>query len=175
MNTYARFIRYLMLIPPALLMACGGSGGEDDPGNIEANIIEDWGSTDVSILIDGKEYSDYIRQISAAAGVTLSDADVDGFVEDAETEIYQTTGQIIRFVADGSFISTYSDLGDGAGNWTVSGNTPSLDSGEGPLLYTVENLTDEQLRLSFSGGGTEPTLDLVEDGRLRAVFYFVRI
>ena len=174
MNTYARFIHYWMLVSLALLMACGGSSSEDDLGNIEANIIGEWGTTDVSILIDGVEYGDYLRQISAAAGVTLPDEEVEAFREQAELEVNQA-GQIVRFLADGSFISTYSDLGTGEGNWTVSGNTLSLNSGDGPLLYTIENLTDDQLRLSFSGGGADPVLDVVENGKLRVVLYFIRI
>lgn len=162
------------LLSLGLLASCGGSSNDDPLGNIEANIIGEWGATDVSILIDGVEYGDYLRQISAAAGVPLSDEEVNAFREEAELEVDQA-GQIVEFVADGTFRSTYSDLGRDVGNWTISGNTLSLNSGDGSLLYTVENLTDDQLRLSFSGDGVDPVFSVVQEGKLRVVLYFIRI
>ncbi len=174
MNLNERFLHFMTLVPLALLMACNGSDNNDDPGNIEADIIGSWRVNDVSILFDGVEYGEYIRQLSAEAGVPLTDEIVNDLREDAELELNQFIGQTIEFLADGSIRGTYSDYGTGEGNWSIAGNTLSLDSGDGPLLYTVENLTDDELRLSFSGDGTDPVVDVVEEGKLRVVLYFTR-
>ena len=175
MNIHRHFHYFLWVFPLLLITACGDSSEEVVPTNIQADIVGRWSSTDISFFIDGVAYEDYIRQLSAQAGIPLSDRDIQDLVGTLGSDIDGLLGESIEFRSDGTVVSTYSDYGTGEGSWSVSGQTLSLNNSNGDLVYAIETLTQQELIISFSGDGSDPTLDIIEDGTLRVVMAFDRL
>lgn len=146
-----RIFTTLFLMTFILLVSCNKDDEDnDDP---QPAIVGTWNLTDVAFTFDGKSVRDFFEQYYSEQGVDLTEEQLDeieaAFNEELKGEF--DDGNTFEFQANGTLVVNTPDE-DSQGTWQMpNNNTLVINDGTDATEFTIESLTNSQLKISVEG------------------------
>lgn len=152
-----RIFSTLFLLSFVLLVSCNKDDEDnDDP---QPAIVGTWNLTDAAFSFDGKGVRAFFEQYYSEQGVDLTEEQLDeieaAFNEEMKGEF--DDGNTFEFQSNGTLVVNTPEE-DSQGTWQMpDNNTLVINDGTDATEFTIESLTNSQLKISVEG---EEELDL---------------